>query len=218
MMRTITIQESPIIGAFATCTEDIVLVPLGTSEPLREKIGQFLQANVVETLINGSTIVGSLCRGNSNAVLVSMGSNVRGMDQIDVPVVELPGKLNAVGNVVLANDFAALVHPELSDKSVEAIEKALKVEVRRGTIGGAKTVGMAGVATNKGLLVNPRATSTELEVLEELFGLPVDIGTSNYGTQMVGSGLIANSKGYVAGSQTTGHELGRIEDALDLLE
>ena len=218
MIRTITIQESPIIGAFATCTEDIVLVPLGTSELVREKIDQFLQANVVETLINGSTIVGSLCRGNSNAVLVPMDSNIRGIDLIDVPVVELPGKLNAVGNVVLANDSAALVHPELSDRSLEAIEKALKVEVKRGTIGGAKTVGMAGVATNKGLLVNPRATSAELEVLEELFGLPVDIGTSNYGTQMVGSGLIANSKGYVAGSQTTGHELGRIEDALDLLK
>ncbi|MDK2826558.1 translation initiation factor 6 (aeIF-6) [Methanolobus vulcani] len=218
MIRTITIQESPIIGAFATCTEDIVLVPQGTPEPVREKICKFLKANVVETLINGSTIVGSLCRGNSNAVLVPMDSNIRGMDLIDVPVVELPSKLNAVGNVVLANDSAALVHPELSDRSVEAIEKALKVDVKRGTIGGAKTVGMAGVATNKGLLVNPRATSTELEVLEELFGLPVDIGTSNYGTQMVGSGLIANSKGYVAGSQTTGHELGRIEDALDLLE
>lgn len=218
MIRTITIQESPIIGAFATCTEDVVLVPLGTPESVREKIGRFLQANVVETLINGSTIVGSLCRGNSNAVLVPMDSNVRGKDQIDVPVVEFPSKLNAVGNVVLANDSAALVHPELSDKSLETIEKALKVEVKRGTIGGAKTVGMAGVATNKGLLVNPRATSTELEMLEELFGLPVDIGTSNYGTQMVGSGLIANSKGYVAGSQTTGHELGRIEDALDLLE
>jgi translation initiation factor 6 len=171
----------------------------------------------VATLVNGSTIVGSLCRGNSNALLIPKDASVRGIDLIDVPVVELPAKINAVGNVVLANDSAALVHPELNDRSVEAIEKALKVDVKRGTIGGAKTVGMAGVATNKGLLVNPRATSTELEVLEDLFGLPVDIGTSNYGTQMVASGLIANSKGYVAGSQTTGHELGRIEDALGFI-
>jgi translation initiation factor 6 len=217
MIRTITIQESPVIGAFATCTEDLVFVPLNTPESVREKIGQFLQANVVATLVNGSTIVGSLCRGNSNALLIPKDASVRGIDLIDVPVVELPAKINAVGNVVLANDSAALVHPELNDRSVEAIEKALKVDVKRGTIGGAKTVGMAGVATNKGLLVNPRATSTELEVLEDLFGLPVDIGTSNYGTQMVASGLIANSKGYVAGSQTTGHELGRIEDALGFI-
>jgi translation initiation factor 6 len=31
---------------------------------------------------------------------------------------------------------------------------------------------------------------------------------------MVGTGLIANSKGYVAGSATSGYELGRIEDIL----
>jgi translation initiation factor 6 (aeIF-6) len=217
MIRTITIQESPIIGAFATCTEDVALVPLGTPENTRDDIGQLLQVNVVETLVNGSTIVGSLCRGNSNALLVPRGSTIRGQDKIDIPISELPGKLNAVGNVVMVNDTAALVHPELSDRAVEAIEKALKVDVRRGTIGGVKTVGMAGIATNKGLLVNPRATSLELEVLEELFGLPVAIGTTNFGTQMVASGLIANSKGYVAGSQTTGHELGRIEDALGFL-
>jgi len=171
----------------------------------------------VETLINGSTIVGSLCRGNSNALLVPRGSSVKGKDKIGVPVFEVPGKLNAVGNVVLVNDSAALVHPDLSDRSIEMIGKTLKVDVRRGTIGGVKTVGMSGTATNKGLLVNPRATASEIEVLEELFELPVDIGTTNYGTQMVGSGLLANSKGYVAGSKTTGHELGRIEDALDFI-
>ena len=217
MIRTITIQESPIIGAFATCTEDVALVPLGTPENIRDDLGQMLQVNVVETLINGSTIVGSLCRGNSNALLVPRGSTIRGQDKIGIPIYELPGKLNAIGNVVMVNDTAALVHPELSDRAVEAIEKALKVDVRRGTIGGVKTVGMAGIATNKGLLVNPRVTSLELEVLEELFGLPVGLGTTNFGTQMVASGLIANSKGYVAGSQTTGHELGRIEDALGFL-
>ncbi|MDG6243181.1 MAG: translation initiation factor IF-6 [Methanolobus sp.] len=217
MIQTMNIQESPIIGAFATCTEDIALVPLGTPETSRKTLEEVLQVKVAEVLVNGSTIVGSLCRGNSNALLVPMDSSIRGEENIDVPVFGLPGRLNAVGNVVLANDTAALVHPELSDTSVKAIGKFLKVDVRRGTIGGVKTVGMSGVATNKGLLVNPRATSSEIGVLEDLFELPVDIGTTNYGTQMVGSGLIANSKGYVAGSKTTGHELGRIEDALGFL-
>lgn len=217
MIQTITIQESPVIGAFATCTEDIVLVPVSTPKDVQDKLRQMLQADVVETLVNGSTIVGSLCRGNSSALLIPKDSGLKGQEKIDISVFEMPGKLNAVGNVVLANDTAALVHPELSDSSVEAIKNALKVDVLRGTIGGVKTVGMAGVATNKGLLVSPRATASELEVLEELFDLPVDIGTANYGTQMVGSGLLANSKGYVAGSQTTGHELGRIEDALGFI-
>ena len=35
---------------------------------------------------------------------------------------------------------------------------------------------------------------------------------------MLGSGLLANSKNFVAGSETTGPELGIIEEALGFLE
>jgi translation initiation factor 6 len=77
---------------------------------------------------------------------------------------------------------------------------------------------MAGVVTNKGLLVHPKVTSSEREILEEIFELPVYIGTTNFGTQMLGSGLLANSKNYLAGSDTTGPELGRIEEALGFVE
>ena len=133
---------------------------------------------------------------------------------VDVPVEVLPDRLTATGNVILANDTAALVHPDISDRSMEIISRVLGVDVHRGTIAGLGTVGMSGVATNKGLLVHPMVTQEELAHLEEVFDLPVDVGTTNYGSQAVGSGLLANSKGYVAGSNTTGHELGRIEDAL----
>ena len=54
-------------------------------------------------------------------------------------------------------------------------------------------------------------------MLEELFGLPVDVGTVNLGSPLVGSGLLANSFGYLAGEESTGLELGRIEDALGFL-
>jgi translation initiation factor 6 len=137
---------------------------------------------------------------------------------IGVPVGILPDRLNAVGNIVLANDSAALVHPDLSDKALEAIAGTLQVDVYRGTIAGIKNVGMAGVVTNKGLLVHPKVTASEREALEEIFGFPVSIGTTNFGTQMLGSGLLANSKNFVAGSETTGPELGRIEEALGFLE
>jgi translation initiation factor 6 len=48
--------------------------------------------------------------------------------------------------------------------------------------------------------------------------VPADIGTINYGGPLVGSGLVANASGYVAGQQTTGPELGRIEDALGYID
>jgi translation initiation factor 6 len=45
-----------------------------------------------------------------------------------------------------------------------------------------------------------------------------DIGTVNYGAPLVGSGLVANGSGYVVGEDTTGPELGRIEDTLDYID
>ena len=43
------------------------------------------------------------------------------------------------------------------------------------------------------------------------------IGTVNHGSPVIGSGLIANSKGAIIGNQTTGIEMGRIEEALGFL-
>lgn len=219
MIRTVDIYDTPMIGVFATCTEDVILVPPGTKPETCAILEDSLDVNVIETLVNGSVVIGALSRGNSNGFLFSYGTDTKKMEELTGVKAEiLPDKLNAVGNIVLANDSAALVHPELSDKAIETIASTLKVEVYRGTIAGIKNVGMAGVVTNKGLLVHPKVTSSEIEILEKLFELPVNIGTTNFGTQMLGSGLLANSKSYLAGSDTTGPELGRIEEALGFLE
>lgn len=130
---------------------------------------------------------------------------------------KLPGKINAAGNVILANDSAAIVHPGLSKRACDTISKVLGVEVTKGTIGGLKTVGMAASINNKGILVHPRASDAEIAVLEDIFKLPVDVGTVNFGSPLVGSGILANSNGYLTGTETTGPELGRIEDALGFL-
>ncbi|HHV23552.1 MAG: translation initiation factor IF-6 [Methanosarcina sp.] len=219
MIRTVDIYDTPIIGVFATCTEDVVLVPPGTKPETCDILEDSLDARVIETLVNGSVAIGALSRGNSNGFLFSYGTDTGKIQELTGVKAEiLPGKLNAVGNIILANDFAALVHPELSDRVIETIANTLKVEVYRGTIAGIKNVGMAGAVTNKGLLVHPKVTSSEREILEEIFELPVYIGTTNFGTQMLGSGLLANSKSYLAGSDTTGPELGRIEEALGFIE
>jgi translation initiation factor 6 len=44
------------------------------------------------------------------------------------------------------------------------------------------------------------------------------IGTVNHGDPMIGTGLVANSKGAIIGRNTTGIEMGRIEEALGFLK
>ena len=73
---------------------------------------------------------------------------------------------------------------------------------------------MAAVVTNKGLLCHPKTSEEEIRFLEKVFKVPVMIGTINHGSPVIGSGLVANTKGAIIGDLTTGIEMGRIEEAL----
>ncbi|HTY90874.1 MAG TPA: translation initiation factor IF-6 [Methanocella sp.] len=221
MIRQLDFYGYPYVGIYGANTENYVVLPPDLPAHTADEVAEALGAvGIIRTLINDSSLIGSMMAGNSSGFIVSDLALEREVAALEkaLPVARLKGKMTAAGNIILANDTAALVHPALSDRHLGVIRDTLKVDVRRGTIGGLKTVGMAGVATNKGLLVHPRATEEELSALEELFRLPVDIGTVSFGSPLVGSAILATSKGLVTGTKTSGPELGRIEDALQLGE
>jgi len=209
---------SAYVGVFARATDDCLLVRPDVDADLREDLSEELSVPPVPTTVGGSGTVGALATGNGNGLLVSSRVRERERDRIadetGLSITELPGRINAAGNVVLANDSGAYVHPDLSAEAVRAVEDGLDVPVEQGVLAGTRTVGTAAVATNAGVLCHPEATDAELDYLEELLDVPADIGTINYGGPLVGSGLVANDHGYVVGQDTSGPELGRIESAL----
>jgi translation initiation factor 6 len=209
---------SAYVGVFARATDDCLLVRPDADEDLLADLSAELGVDAVPTTIGGSGTVGALAAGNGNGLLVTSRVHERERETIEnetgLPVTELPGRINAAGNVVLANDSGAYVHPDLSREAVQAVREGLDVPVERGLLAGVRTVGTAAVATDRGVLCHPEATDGELDALEELLDVPADIGTVNYGGPLVGSGLVANEHGYVVGQDTSGPELGRIESAL----
>jgi translation initiation factor 6 len=213
---------SSYVGVFATATDDYLLVRPDAEDDLVAEMAAELGVPAVRTTVGGSSTVGALAVGNENGVLVSGRATERERETITdatgLPVVELPGKINAAGNVVLANDYGAYVHPDLSREAIQAIKEALDVPVERGDLADVRTVGTAAAANDRGVLCHPKAREPELEALEELLDVRADIGTVNYGGPLVGSGLVVNDTGYVAGEETTGPELGRIEDALGFID
>jgi translation initiation factor 6 len=220
MIRQLDFYGYPYVGIYATNTEQYVVLPPDIPGPAARTVEETLGVSAIRTLINESTLIGSMMTGNSSGFIVSdlaLDREIKAL-QKHTKAARLKGRMTAAGNIVLANDTAALVHPAMTDKSVEVIAKTLKVDVRRGTIGGLKTVGMAGCATGRGLLVHPRATEEELAALEDLFRLPVDIGTVSFGSPLVGSAILATTRGLITGTRTSGPELGRIEDALGFIE
>ncbi|MCK5661158.1 MAG: translation initiation factor IF-6 [Methanosarcinales archaeon] len=212
----VSIEHNSVIGVFATCTENVALIPNSVEESTAALLREELQVDTVPTEICNGSIIGSLVTGNSKGFVVSwhtFDSEIAKLAEYG-NVARLPSNINAAGNVILANDRTALVHQSLSDKAVNVISDTMDVDVHKGTIGGLNTVGMAGFATNNGVLVHPKVTDAEIKMLERIFDLPIGVGSVNFGSPLVGSGILANSKGYVAGKDTTGIELGRIYDVL----
>lgn len=212
---------SSYVGVFARATDDCLLIRPDIDDGLCDSCGDELDVPVVPTTIGGSGTVGALAVANSHGIVVSSRATDREIETIqeavECPVTELPGRINAAGNVILANDNGAYVHPDFTRDAVQTVKDALDVPVERGDIAGVQTVGTAAVATNRGVLCHPKASDDTLDRLEELLDVPADIGTINYGGPLVGSGLIANEAGYIVGERTTGPELGRIESTLDYI-
>ena len=220
MATTISYAGDPHIGVFARVLEDIAILAPQAPEGFRLAIEEELGAEVVETTIQDSAIVGALAAGNRQGVVVSgLASReeiARISDHREVMVLE--EGMNAAGNIILANDTFAAVTPELPLEVAEEIGSFLRVHVLRLSFAGYRVVGKVAVATNRGILVHPRANPAEIAALEEAVDLPIGVGTVNMGSGLLGSGLLANSRGYLAGIGTSGFELGRIEEVLGFLE
>ncbi len=207
---------------FAHATDEYLLVRPDLDEAQLDALTGELAVPAIETTIGGAGTVGALAVGNTHGIVVSSriteSERARLADAIDGELVALPGGINAAGNVILANNTGAYVHPELSADAVDRIEQGLGVPVLQGSLADVRTVGTAGIATDRGVLCHPQTSDEELTRLADHLDVYADIGTVNYGGPLVGSGLIANTAGFVAGADTTGPELGRIEETLGYLE
>lgn len=215
MIKKITILRSNFIGVYARVWEDVAFVPVPIEEESLHEIETGLQVNVHRILIDSSNLIGSLMALNSNGVILPANGETLPTEMTgDRRILYLKDRINAVGNDILANDHAAMVHRGYTASAMKKISDTLGVEVVKGSIGGIKTVGSAAVLTSRGMLVTPEADEEEVRYLSDLFKVPVKTGTANFGNMYVGSSIIANSKGVLVGKETTPVELGRIDDIL----
>lgn len=221
MLVQLEFNGSPYLGVFARATDHHILLPPNLDASIERALAEALEAPVHPITLGGSYLVGSLLAANGQGVLVPAFTTERELTvlrELGLEVAVLPGRFNAVGNNVLANDHGALVNPDLPPEAREAVAAVLGVEVAAGTVAGLRIVGSVAVATNRGVLAHPKATDDELDLLEDLLGVEADIGTVNHGAPYLGAGMVANGVGAAIGRATTGPELNRIEDALGYLE
>jgi translation initiation factor 6 len=212
------LSGSPYLGVFLRAGDRAVVAPAATPGGVEREIARWLKVPVVRTNVCDSEVVGALIASNSHGFVVGDAldpAERRALESV-APVAVIVDRRNAMGNNVLANDRGALVHPELGDSAVAAIGRALGVRAERGTVAGLGTVGMAGIATNRGVVLHPKATEREATRAEAIFGVPVHRSTANFGVPVVGACVAANSNGFVVGRPTTPVEIVHLQEGLDL--
>ena len=216
--QRLNFNENHNVGVLCRTNENVAFIQKGLSKKIKNKIISALDVTLVELTIADANIVGSLLTINSNGAVVTDlidNASIKIIEDQGLDVYVIRDKINAAGNDILVNDNGALVHPRLKDETIKEIEEMFNVPVHRGTIGSLNVVGMAAVVTNKGLLCHPKVEPDEKRKLEKIFNVSVMIGTVNHGVPLIGSGLVANTKGAVIGGLTTGIEMGRIEEAFN---
>jgi len=212
---------SASIGVYSLVTDSMVIVPPQTPKTKAQKLEEWLNAKVVHTTIGESVLVGALACANSNGIILphfvreEEVQAIKAISEINIAVMET--KRTAYGNLILANDHGAVVDPRLKGEDVKKIADTLGVEVVPGEIAGLPYVGSLATATNKGVLAHPLLKEEEQKVLTDALKVHVDVGTVNCGIPYVGTGLIGNKYGAVAGFITTGPELFIIGQALDVV-
>lgn len=219
-LHLLDIYRSPNIGVFMKGNDRFLLVPKGLAPTKSEKLSSDLGVTPVQTSIGESRLLGPLVCMNGNGILVSRLADESEVAEIKAAtgmnVSRLDSRFTAVGNLIAANDRRAIASPILDSYALSQVKDVLGTEVERTAVGEYHQVGALVVATNNGAAVYPGLDEKEVARFGNLLGVDAYPTSVNRGVPFVASGLVANSKNAIVGSQTTGPELVFITRALSV--
>ncbi|XP_076750781.1 eukaryotic translation initiation factor 6 [Xylocopa sonorina] len=226
MAVRVQFENNNEVGVFSKLTNAYCLVAIGGSE----NFYSVFEAELAETIpvihasVGGCRIIGRLCVGNKNGLLVPNTTTDTELQHIrnslpdKVKVQRIEERLSALGNVIACNDYVALVHPDLDRETEEILADTLNVEVFRQTVASNVLVGSYSVLSNQGGLVHPKTSIQDQDELSSLLQVPLVAGTVNRGSDVIAAGMVVNDWAAFCGMDTTSTELSVIESVFKLNE
>jgi len=219
MIRT-SYFGNPWIGMFIKTNDSVTFLPPDSMNKLEDALSASLKTELIKVSVADSNLLGIYLAMNSNGVVlpnVIRDSEAELIRKCGLNVHVSKEKHNAHGNNIAVNDKGGIVNPDVDGAERKAMEDALGVELVPMKVAGFSTVGSSCITTNNGFLAHFKADDDEMKGLRDALKVGGSKGTANTGTGFVSYGMIVNSKGYIAGENTTAFELGRLEEAMGLI-
>ena len=220
-MTTLTgdILGHPQVGVHVSIVGDVLFHPVSLDDDCKEMLSNTFDMEMAPFSIGGSSLLGSLLRGNKNGIAVADIATKSDLDKLTSfgEVVVMESGVNAAGNLIACNNHGAVVGMTIPGPGCEIISDVLGVPATRVRVAGQDTVGSSLVVNDSGVLAHPDVTESEASLISNALSVPLMVGTVCFGSPYVGAGCLASNESVLAGTGTTGPELNRIEDALGLI-
>ena len=211
-------HNNPNIGLYGFATDSYCLLPKNLSKQLVESIKEVLNVPVYQVIIYNTNLIGVFCVGNEDYLFIPdfiPEHELRELKKIkEVEIIQINTRFTALGNNIVIKDKDCLVNPQIEQSVKEKLE-SLGFKVSPLEIAENPTIGSCTALNHKGCLLHRDATNTRK--ISAFLNLPANIGTVNFGSPYVRSGLIVNCNGYIVGAETTGPETQRIDETLGFI-
>ena len=209
------ILGSSYVGLFAITNNKLCITARGTDPKTKKGIEEALDVKVVEAGLYDSNLLAVFAKMNNKSAYVpsyALGREVEAIEkEIKVTVVQTE---QALGNLIEVNDTYAIVSNTLKQNAIDSIKDS-GLEILQQNIAETDAIGSSLLLLNNSFVVNPNASEEEVKNIQETLNIKGGASTANTGDAFVRNSVLANEIGFVVGDQTTGHELNRIEEALE---
>ncbi len=204
----------PNIGLYGFATDKYCII--GMQQKANKKLKKILGVPMHISSAMHTSFASLFAAGNSFGLIVPKILEDYELDSLKKlfgNVLVIDTDYTAIGNLILLNDRGVVLSPLLRKHNNE-IAKFFDLPCEVAKIAGTVIVGGAAIATNEGCLMHPQVKAVDKKIIEDTLQVDADIGTVNFGSPFVKSGIIANSNGIVVSEACSGPELGRINETL----
>lgn len=212
---------SPNVGIFAYATDEYCLVGKGIPDEARDAFVRALDVPVYDISIGGSQQIGLYLAGNTSCLLVPSlitEAEMKSLDDLKIKFKVIETKQTALGNNLIINDNYFFYTEEFEASAVKEMSSALGVDGSELSLEGWDVIGSVIVLTSKGGLIQKNVPDEAISFLSDKLKLELELGTVNFGSHVIGGGIVANANGIVIGKASAGIEVTNADMALGFLE
>jgi len=219
----VNFKGDPNIGLYCVATDKYAILGENLNKTKLKLLKEVLDVPIITSNIYGTPFVGIFCVANSNNVLVpdiifdEEFENLKNQLKGIADVKKIKTLKTALGNNVLCNDKIGILSQEFNEKESNDIQTALEVKTKNINLSEGDVPGSYGILTNKGGIFGSIVKNAEIKIAEKLTGFEIGVGTVSTGSSIMSSGIIANSNGFLVSSNSTGFEMGRIDESLGFI-